>query len=203
MDSLEHRQLENIRYFYHMTTTENIRKIFDDGVMISRRTDSPYWSKLARDKNSPIGVWFSASLYHSEHPLTSTYGENRIKMPCQFILQNMSKPRLFLESFYYFESTPKNQIARLIIVDADKNPKEHEWCDKNSLQRVNMLNNKMLVLDRTTKTFKSIMNDGIMFPYIWIEVLVVGDVEMVAIDTIDEAPQSKLEAVPGKVPPLR
>lgn len=203
MDSLDHRHLEPIQYFYHMTSTPNIRKIFQDGVMIPRKTESPYWTKLARDQNSPIGVWFSASLYQSEHPVTSSYGENRIKIPCQFIVQNMFKPRLFLESFYYFESTPKNQIVRFVLVDAEVNRKDHDWCDKNCLQRINMVDNKLLILDRESKTYKSVKNDGIMFPYIWMEVLVVGHVETVAIDTIDETSPSRQEAIPGKVPPLK
>jgi hypothetical protein len=113
----------------------------------------------------------------------------------------MFKPRLFLESFYYFESNPKNQIVRFILVDAEVNRKEHDWCDRNCLKRVNMLNNKMLILDRDTKTYKSVKNNG-MFPYLWMEVLVVGNVEMVAIDTIEETAISRQEAIPGKIPPL-
>lgn len=202
MDSLEHRELEPIQYLYHMTTTENIRKIFNDGIMIPRKTETPHWTKLSRDENSPIGVWFSASLYHGEHPFTSPYGENRIKMPCHFVVASMFKPRLFLETFYYFESSPKNQIVRLILVDAEKNRKECEWCEKNCLQRINMVDNKILVLDRNSKTYKSIKNDGIAFPYIWVEVMVAGYIETVAIDTIEETTPSRQEAVPGKVPPL-
>lgn len=202
MDSLEHRELEPIQYFYHMTTSENIHKIFEDGFIIPRKTESPYWTKLARDENAPIGVWFSASLYHGEHPTASPYGENRIKIPCNFVVQNMFMPRLYLETFYYYESSPKNQIARLILVDAEKNRKESDWCERNCLQKLNAADNKILVLDHRAKTYKSIKNDGVLFPYIWVEVLVVGHVQTVAIDTIEETTPSKQEPIPGKVPPL-
>ena len=80
MDSLQHRELETVQYFYHMTTTVSIRKILDDGTMIPRKTETPFWTRLARDKNSPMGVWFIASLYHSELPVVSQYGENRLKI---------------------------------------------------------------------------------------------------------------------------
>ncbi|WAR01227.1 hypothetical protein MAR_007785 [Mya arenaria] len=201
MDSLEHRHLEPIKYFYHMTTTENVRRVFDEGVMIPRKTETPYWTVLSRDKDSPIGVWFSSSLYHSALPESSVYGDNRIKIPCQFIISSMLRPRMYLESFYYFESKPKNQIVRIILVDAEKNRKEADWCQKNCLRRVNMADNKILVLDQERKQYKCSNNDGKMFPYIWVEVFVIGHVEMVAIDTVDETRPSRDEAVPGKVPP--
>ena len=201
MDSLQHRALETIRYFYHMTTTHCIRKILDDGVMTPRETDTPFWTRLARDNNSPIGVWFSASLYHSELPAVSQYGENRLKIPCQFIVQTMVCPRLFLESFYWHSSSPKNQIVRLILVDASKYEKETEWCNARCLRRLNMVDNEILILDRDRRKYMSVKNDGVTYPYIWVELLVVGSVEMVSIDTIDESTPSKEDAIPGKVPP--
>ncbi|KAH3883305.1 uncharacterized protein LOC127834402 [Dreissena polymorpha] len=200
MDSLRERRLETIKYFTHMTTTENIRKIFKDGTMFPRNTETPHWSVLSRDKDAPMGVWFSASLYHGELPETSAFGDNRIKIPCQFIVQNMFQPRLFLEAFYYYESNPKNQIVRLILVDAEVHRREAEWCEKKCLRRLNMVDNKILVLNRNKKVYQCVKNDGELFPYIWVEVLVVGQVDMVAIDTIDETTPSKLEPTPGKVP---
>ena len=201
MDSLQHRELETVQYFYHMTTTESIRNILDDGTMIPRKTETPFWTRLARDKNSPMGVWFSASLYHSELPVVSQYGENRLKIPCQFIVQNMVCPRLFLETFYWYSSSPKNQLVRLILVDANKYEKETEWCNARCLRRLNMADNDILVLDREKRRYMSIKNDGVTYPYVWVEVLVVGPVEMVSVDVIDESLPSKEDAIPGTVPP--
>ena len=65
-----------------------------------------------------------------------------------------------------------------------------------------MLKNEILVLDRDRKRFRCMKNDGIIYPHVWVEVLVVGDVEMVAIDTIEETERSRKEAIPGTVPPL-
>lgn len=201
MDSLEHRELEPIQYFYHMTTTQSIRKILDEGAMMPRKTDKPFWTRLARDKNSPMGVWFSASLYHSELPSVSQYGENRLKIPCQFIVQNMVCPRLYLETFYWYSTLPKNQVVRLILVDAYEYEKENEWCKTRCLRRLNMADNKVLALDRDNRKYMSLKNDGITYPYMWVELLVVGRVEVVSIDVIDESTPSKQDAIPGKVPP--
>ena len=201
MDSLQHRELETIQYFYHMTTTQSVRNILDDGMIIPRKTEAPFWTRLARDKNSPIGVWFGSSLYHSELPVVSQYGENRLKIPCQFIVQNMVWPRLFLESFYWYSSSPKNQIVRLILVDAYKYEKETEWCNARCLRRLNMTNNEILVLDREKRRYKAIKNDGVTCPYMWVEIMVVGSVEVVAVDVIDESSRIKEDAIPGTVPP--
>lgn len=201
MASIQHRKMENIQYLYHTTNNGSVRNIFADGMMLPRKTETPYWTKLARDANSPMGVWFCASLLESELPVTSTYGENRIKIPCQHVISNMHKPRLFLESFYYFESKPKNQIARLILVDAEKQPKEHDWCAKECLRRLNMADNKILVLNNDKHMYKCIANTDEV-PHIWVEVLVVGHVTTVAIDTVEEIPPSKQDATPGKVPSL-
>ena len=201
MDSLQHRELENIQYFYHLTTTQSVRNILDGGIMVPRKTETPFWTRLARDKNSPIGVWFCASLYHSELPVVSQYGENRLKIPCQFIVQNMVWPRLFLESFYWFSSSPKTQIVRLILVDAYKYEKETEWCDARCLRRLNMADNEILVLDREKRRYKTIKNDGVIYPNVSVEIMVVGSVDMVAVDVIDESFTSKEEAIPGTVPP--
>ena len=202
MTSLQIRELETIHYFCHMTTTQNMHNVLESGTIKPHQTDSPYWTALARDKNSPIGVWFSASLYHGELPMASQYGENRLMIPCQHILSNMISPLLYLETFYYFESNMRNQIIRLILVDGEKYPREREWCEKRCLKRLNMSNNKFLILDRDRRKYKCVKNDGKLFPYIWIEVLVVGNVQTFAIDTVQETSPLKSEAIPGKVPPL-
>ncbi|KAL4224402.1 hypothetical protein ACF0H5_017854 [Mactra antiquata] len=201
MTSIEHRKLETIHYFYHVTGSGTIHKILTDGMLLKRKTDSPFWTKLAKDEDSPEGVWFCASLYDSELPVHSTYGESRLKIPCQHVISNMLKPRLYLESFYYFESNPRNQVVRLVLVDADKQRKENEWCEKNCLRRLNMKDNKVLVFNEDKNDYKTLANNSAL-PNYWVEILVVGNVATVAIDTIIETPPSKLDPIPGKVPPL-
>ena len=110
-------------------------------------------------------------------------------------------PRLFLETFYWYSSSPKNQLVRLILVDANKYEKETEWCNARCLRRLNMSDNAILVLDREKLRYMSIKTDGVTYPYVWVEVLVVGPVQMVSVDVIHESLPSKEDAIPGTVPP--
>jgi len=201
MDSLQHRTLETISCFYHVTTIHGIHKVLDDGCVRADRTETPYWTQLARDSDSPLGVWFCVSKMCGELPDASLYGEGRLKIPCSFIYSGMLQPRLYLETFFFYEFLPKTQIVRLVLVDAEKYKKEDKWCQRRCLRRLNPHDNKLLVLNRDTNSYRCLENDGRAFPNISVEVLVVGDVATVSMDTVTETAPSKHEAVPGKIPP--
>ena len=161
---LKDRGMEDVRYLYHATSTDNFDKIVSKeaanfkGYMEDRLARKP----LARYEHG--GVWFCASPFKGGLPTQSPYGEKLIAVPIDTIIQKYGSPQLYLECLHHFFTDV--QYVRLIWLHSNYPPPH------GCIPIDDPYNNRYLSLKDPHQTVKCFVHNK---PRVYVEVFIPGD----------------------------
>ena len=177
---------EEVEFFFHVTESRNSRG----------------WSKLeARSETSDIkGVWFCVTLYNGQLPTQSPYGRYRVCIPIRRILAQYDKWSLFVESIHYYPYHTKNRYVRFVLVkDLKEQPDDvQKSCAK--LPQVGLTDNPIFGYNPTNETGYCLKNVHPNYPHYWVEVLIVGEVDIDVRDEVKNTERTTATKVDGLLP---
>ena len=171
------RRNESISQLFHVTSDQNKLQIQEDGMLKARvmagiaGQSDDYYSEAPLAKSNIKGVWFMASLFQGRLPDQSPYGDQRVKIPLRKLCSDVDDWKLFFESAYYFE-TKKPQYIRLVLVKSNDTD-SIKWLAENTKQ-LDIKTNNVFKIDTAGASIMANQPE----PYVYIEVLVVGDIDL-------------------------
>lgn len=171
---------EMVVYLYHCTTQANKVNIQDEGFLTAKTATAP---GIILGTGPVKGVWFSSTLFRGELPTMSPYGTERIKIQIAELCNNLENWLLFYECAYRYEGR-SIQYIRLVLADRSKDTNEDsiQWCEDN-LAQLNITDNPFF-FSENRRTARCLANKP--KPYTYIEVLIVGDIEVLDSYTWDD-----------------
>ena len=183
---------EEVEYLYHCTTEVNRDKIKVEGVLTANRVTAP---GMILETGPVKGVWFSPTLFQGRLPTMSPYGTERIKIPIADLCEHLEDWLLFYECAYRYEGRCI-QYIRLVLADRSKDTNEGsiQWC-RDNLAQLNIANNPLFFFENDM-TARCLANKP--EPYTFIEVLIVGDIEVLVSYTWDDPIQQIARQTTGK-----
>lgn len=183
---------EMVEYLYHCTTQANKVKIQDEGFLTAKTATAP---GIILGTGPVKGVWFSSTLFRGGLPTTSPYGTERIKIPIAELCKHLENWLLFYECAYRYEGRTI-QYIRLVLADQSKDTNEDsiQWC-RDNLEQLEIENNPFFFFENR-RTARCLANKPA--PYTFIEVLIVGDIEVLDSYTWDDPIQQIARETTGK-----
>ncbi len=154
-------QYDTVEYLHHATVMDNAKKISETGKFLADK---------CVEKFGPVkGVWFCPTLHNGELPTQSPYGDQRIAIRIANIITT---------DHIMFYQGPRNyknsQYLRFFLVNKNDQKEEFEWCQRN-LVKVDIAANPICSFNVDTGTANCV-NLNSIWPHIWVDILVVGDV---------------------------
>lgn len=138
--------MEEIYYLTHVTSEVKKEKIQHDDILQAYVETNPKSLPIEdlplRQPGAPAGVWFGASLYEGRLPDRSPYGNCRVKVPLDEIMNQLdaqpdqNPPLLFKEGEFYWKDV---RYIRLIMCSS-----RHWWMNHVDLQQLDRDNNEYL-----------------------------------------------------------
>ena len=175
---------DTIEVFFHVTTQNRKVEIEKDKLLKRNRAILPECVTQGSSRGSPLyntesqleGVFFCCSLFQHRLPDRSPYGTDRVKIPVEYLVQDDT--HLFYNSWHSI-TTGRNKVHYIILVLVDKleYPKEFKYCSEK-LKELNIKRNHILKLNKKKRQYKCYHSESFREFNPYIEILVVGDVEL-------------------------
>ena len=186
---------EMVEYLYHCTTQANKVKIQDEVVLTANRVTAP---GIILETGPVKGVWFSPTLFQGKLPTLSPYGTERIKIPIAELCEHLENWLLFYECAYGYEGR-SIQYIRLVLADESKdtNKGSIQWC-RDNLKKLNITDNPFFKINTFENETTACCLANKPAPNTFIEVLIVGDIEVLDSYTWDDPIQQIARETTGK-----